>query len=80
MQKNKIGVVKWFDIKKGHGFINELNPLDFSLIEMVDYFVHHTVIESEDDFKLLRNGELVQFQCEKTSKGYKAILVTKYVH
>lgn len=80
MEDEKIGIVKWFDIKKGLGFINEINPLDFERVESVDYFVHHTVIKSEEDFKLLRSGELVRFQYEKTTKGFKAVLVTKYVH
>ena len=55
------GTVKWFDGKKGFGFIvpddggNEL-------------FVHHTDIEM-DGFKKLDDGQAVEFEVGETEKG-----------
>jgi CspA family cold shock protein len=49
------GVVLWFDIKKGFGFIK-------SDEEDNDVFVHYSKIEGEDgEFKILSEGDKVQF-------------------
>lgn len=57
------GKVKWFDNKKGFGFIvQETGP---------DVFVHHTAI-SGDGFKTLNEGETVQFEVIQSNKGLKA--------
>ncbi len=60
-----IGVVKWFDAKKGYGFI--LHPKDGS-----DIFVHYTQIHSDKRFKTLRTGEEVEFELVDGPKGLHA--------
>jgi CspA family cold shock protein len=57
------GKVKWFDNKKGFGFIlQEAGP---------DVFVHHTAILGQG-FKTLNEGEVVQFEIVESGKGLKA--------
>jgi len=57
-----IGQVKWFDPKKGFGFvINE---------EGQDVFVHYTSIEKEG-FRGLKNGQAVEFSQVSTEKGLR---------
>ncbi len=65
MQK---GTVKWFDDKKGYGFI--------SAEDGNDYFVHHSNIEG-DGFKTLQEGSEVQFDIEEGEKGPRAINIVK---
>ena len=48
-----VGTVKWFDSKKGYGFI--LGPGG------QDVFVHFSVIEGEG-FRSLRDGEQVEYE------------------
>lgn len=57
------GKVKWFDNKKGFGFIV---PEDG-----VEVFVHHTAIKC-DGYKTLNEGELVTFELITSEKGPKA--------
>ncbi len=57
------GKVKWFNEKKGFGFIEQDNGTDL--------FVHHTAITGEG-FKTLSEGQKVRFEVEETSKGPKA--------
>jgi cold shock protein len=57
------GQVKWFNEKKGYGFIQQ--------DEGQDLFVHYTAIQS-DGFKTLTEGQRVRFEIEETSKGPKA--------
>ena len=64
-----IGVVKWFDAKKGYGFI--LHPDDGS-----DIFVHYSQITTEKRFKTLRTGEMVEFSLADGPKGLHAQGVT----
>jgi len=59
------GVVKWFDAKKGYGFI--LHPDDGS-----DIFVHYSQIDSSKRFKTLRTGEVVSFDLVNGPKGLHA--------
>jgi CspA family cold shock protein len=57
------GKVKWFDNKKGFGFIiQETGP---------DVFVHHTAILGQG-FKTLNEGEVVDFEVVESTKGLKA--------
>lgn len=60
--------VKWFDAKKGYGFINHPDGGD-------DVFIHYSQIESEDDFKTLRTGQSVQFEMNDGPKGLHAVNV-----
>lgn len=62
------GTVKWFDEKKGFGFIHQ--------DEGDDVFVHHTGIHMQG-FKVLREGDRVSYQLGKGKKGPAAIDVTK---
>ena len=62
------GKVKWFNEKKGFGFIEQENGPDL--------FVHHTDIIGEG-FKTLSEGQKVRFEVEETPKGPKAKNVEK---
>jgi CspA family cold shock protein len=57
------GQVKWFNEKKGYGFIQQENGQDL--------FVHYTAIQG-DGFKTLAEGQKVSFEVEDTPKGPKA--------
>ncbi len=57
------GSVKWFNEKKGYGFIQQENGQDL--------VVHYTAIQS-DGFKTLTEGQRVSFEVEDTPKGPKA--------
>ena len=62
------GKVKWFNAKKGYGFI--------STEEGNDVFVHYKEIKSEG-FKTLEEGEEVEFEIKSGDKGDQAVNVTK---
>ncbi len=57
------GKIKWFDNKKGFGFISQASGQDV--------FVHHSSIEGEG-FKTLEEGEDVSFEIIESDKGPKA--------
>ena len=57
------GKVKWFDNKKGFGFITEDSGQDV--------FVHHTSLAGSG-FKTLNEGEAVTFDTISSDKGMKA--------
>lgn len=62
------GKVKWFDPKKGYGFIiGEQGQ---------DVFVHYSSIEG-DGFRALRDGEVVAYELVKGDKGHQARNVTR---
>ena len=63
------GKVKWFDGKKGYGFVS--NPSDGK-----DYFVHFSEIQTEG-FKTLDEGQEVEFEIGQSTKGEVAINVKK---
>lgn len=54
------GSVKWFDVRKGFGFISDE--------EGMDYFVHFSEIQG-DGFKRLRDGQDVVFEAGEDDKG-----------
>ena len=58
------GTVKWFNEKKGFGFIE---PEDGGQ----DLFVHHSDIQV-DGFRTLREGQRVEFEPAEGPKGPKA--------
>lgn len=58
--------VKWFDAKKGYGFIE--HPDDGE-----DVFVHYSNIESEEEFKTLESGQEVEFELNDGPKGLHAL-------
>ena len=62
------GTVKWFNRKKGFGFI-ERSDGD-------DVFVHFSAIEG-DGFKVLNDGDNVEFEVEEGPKGLQAANVRK---
>ena len=64
-----IGKVKWFDGKKGYGFIIP----DEGRAE--DVFVHYTSIRTESEFKTLKEGMKVQFDLAEGKKGLQALNV-----
>ncbi len=61
------GTVKWFESKKGYGFITRDNG--------EDVFLHFSAIKV-DGFKTLREGQKVQFEIQQGSKGPQAVNVT----
>ena len=62
------GTVKWFDTKKGFGFI--IGP------EGQDVFVHFSSIEG-DGFRSLKDGEAVDYDIARGDKGYSATRVKR---
>jgi CspA family cold shock protein len=61
------GIVKWFNERKGYGFIEQE--------EGPDVFVHHSGINGEG-FKALNEGAQVTFDIEQGQKGPAAVNVT----
>ena len=59
----KIGCVKWFNFKRGYGFITDID-------NNIDVFVHHTGLKVNDNvFRILYTGEYVNYETiEKNGK------------
>ncbi|NOZ91807.1 cold-shock protein [bacterium 3DAC] len=62
------GRVKWFNEKKGYGFITRNDGGE-------DVFVHYSGING-DGFKTLEEGDLVEFEIKDTPKGPQAVNVS----
>jgi CspA family cold shock protein len=60
------GVVKWFNEKKGYGFLSQEDG--------DDVFVHYTSIKGEG-FKTLKEGDSVEFEVQEGPKGPQAVNV-----
>ena len=60
--------VKWFNDRKGFGFIERDDG--------PDVFVHFSVIQGEG-FKSLAEGEAVEFEIVEDQKGLRAVNVVK---
>jgi CspA family cold shock protein len=58
------GVVKWFNEKKGYGFLSQEDG--------DDVFVHYTSIGG-DGFKTLKEGDAVEFEVQEGPKGPQAV-------
>jgi len=64
------GTVKWFNSKKGYGFIT---PDDGS----PDVFVHYSAVKADEgEFKIIYEGDIVEFEITEGQKGPQAIDVT----
>ncbi len=63
------GTVKWFNNKKGFGFISRGNGER-------DVFVHYSAIQ-QDGFRTLEEGDRVQFNVEEGEKGPSAVNVQR---
>ena len=63
------GQVKWFDAKKGFGFL--CGP------EGKDVFVHYTSIQG-DGFRKLQDGQTVRYELVEGEKGLQAKNVTDW--
>lgn len=63
------GKVKWFDSKKGYGFILPENGKG-------DVFVHYSAIQSASEFKTLKEGTPVAFDVTEGKRGLQALNVT----
>lgn len=63
----KKGTVKWFNAKKGFGFLSDE--------EGNDVFVHFSALRM-DGFKVLEEGQAVQFEVTNGDKGPQAAEVT----
>lgn len=63
------GIVKWFNAGKGYGFLSpqEGGP---------DVFVHFSAIAG-DGYKALKEGQLVEYEIESSSKGMQAAKVRR---
>ena len=62
------GTVKWFNAKKGYGFISDA--------EGNDVFVHFSALNM-DGFKELKDGETVEFDVVEGEKGPQAANVVR---
>ena len=57
------GTVKWFDPRKGYGFIEQAGA--------EDVFVHYSAITT-DGFRTLNDGDLVEFEIADGERGPQA--------
>jgi CspA family cold shock protein len=62
------GRVKWFNEAKGFGFISQEGGDDL--------FVHYSSIQQEG-FKVLLEGDEVEFEVSRGEKGLRAVNVVK---
>ncbi len=64
MSERLQGKVKWFDPRKGFGFIEHDNGTE-------DVFVHYREIQGEG-FRTLYEGQAVEFNLIKRNRGFAA--------
>ena len=74
MSERARGIVKWYSLAKGYGFIR---PVDGEQAgdDPEDIFVHHTAVTGEP----LVEGERVHFEIAESPKGLKALNVRRAV-
>lgn len=63
MSQREVGSVKWFDAKKGYGFIQRENG--------EDVFVHYSSIQG-NGYRSLEEGQQVEFHIAMSPKGPQA--------
>lgn len=63
------GIVKWYDVKKGFGFITQDSGEK-------DVFVHHSEIRGPEP-KILLEGQRVEYEIKEGPKGLQASNVKK---
>jgi cold shock protein len=63
MGEREAGTVKWFNDKKGYGFISRESGGDI--------FVHYSAIKS-DGYRSLKEGDRVEFIVKEDDKGLSA--------
>ena len=63
MEERIVGTVKWFNARKGYGFIGRE--------EGDDIFVHYSAV-TMDGFRRLDEGQEVEFVIEEGPKGIQA--------
>lgn len=63
MSEKVSGTVKWFDAKKGYGFITREGEKDV--------FVHYSAIQG-DGYRKLEDGQAVEFTIVEGRKGLEA--------
>jgi len=63
VSEREVGSVKWFNAKKGYGFITRQQG--------TDVFVHFSGIRG-DGYRSLRDGQKVEFQVIQGPKGLEA--------
>ena len=63
MAERLLGTVKWFNPAKGYGFIGRDDG--------EDVFVHFSAVQM-DGYKVLKEGQKVEFEVEKGPKGLQA--------
>ncbi len=60
------GVVKWFSTHRGYGFIEPVGSEE-------DVFVHYSnIVDEENSFKNLQDGDRVEFKVREADKGPEA--------
>ena len=58
----EIGIVLWFDLKRGYGFIKRKNG--------EDAFVHYSkIIGGDGDYRFLSKGDKVEFETFTSDRG-----------
>ncbi|KAA3614810.1 MAG: cold shock domain-containing protein [Calditrichaeota bacterium] len=67
MSERVTGTVKWFDVKKGFGFLTREGEKDV--------FVHYSAIQG-DGYKKLEDGQAVEFTLVEGAKGLEASELT----
>ncbi|MCK4560384.1 MAG: cold-shock protein [Calditrichae bacterium] len=67
MSEREEGTVKWFDAKKGFGFITRETG--------EDVFIHYSAIQG-DGYRVLEDGQKVEFDVVQGRKGLEASNLT----